>query len=73
MKEITIFERSNALVRDLELERGGKRRRIVQYSDVRDVHCTHCTIKAEESTVSEYVEIETLGFETFIELSQNPS
>lgn len=39
--EITVFERSQALVRNLELKRANKRRRIIQDSDVCDIDCTH--------------------------------
>nr|GMC69313.1 hypothetical protein Iba_scaffold33307CG0030 [Ipomoea batatas]GMD49374.1 hypothetical protein Iba_scaffold46756CG0150 [Ipomoea batatas]GME14968.1 hypothetical protein Iba_scaffold15667CG0040 [Ipomoea batatas] len=38
----TVFERSDALVGDFKLERGQKRRRIVQHRNVREVHCAHC-------------------------------
>lgn len=37
----TVFERANTLVRDFELERSQKRRRIVQHGHISDVHSTH--------------------------------
>lgn len=40
-RKSTIFKRSDAFVRDFELKWGEKRRRVVQYRDVGDVHGTH--------------------------------
>ena len=38
---VTVFERGQALVGDLELEGVEKRGRVVQNGDVRDVHGAH--------------------------------
>lgn len=41
MKKITVFKRSQALVRDFELKWIQKRGRVIQNGDVRDVDGTH--------------------------------
>lgn len=44
----TIFEGSQTLVGNLELERGQKRRRIIKNRHVRDAYRTHCFEIEEE-------------------------
>lgn len=50
LEKDTVFERSHALVGDLELERSQKGSRIIQDGDVRDIHSAH-RIELEDEDV----------------------
>ena len=71
--ENTIFERSQALVGDFELERVDKLGRVIQNGDVCDVDGTHVPKSQNESatTFAKRPNL-TLGWISFIDQHRNP-